>query len=80
MTLRSFACGVFTTVSASFLLPLAYCRKVMEVLFSVKIFDVEFPPDLYVLRSTESKKVVFGQCVRVYVCVSACLSVLYLQS
>ena len=42
------------------LLPLPYYRKVMEVLFSVKIFDVEFSPDLNVLRSPESKKVVFG--------------------
>ena len=51
------------------LLPLPYYRKVMEVLFSVKIFDVEFSPDLNVLRSPESKKVVFGNwSVRMYVC------------
>ena len=43
-----------------FLLPLPYYRTVMEVLFSAKIFDVEFSPDLYVLRSPESKNVVFG--------------------
>ena len=56
-----------------FLLPLPYYRKVMEVLFSVKIFDVEFSPDLYVLRSPESKKVVFGNwSVRMYVCVCVC--------
>ena len=39
-----------------FLLPLPYYRKVMEVLFSVKIFDVEFTPDLYVVRFPESQK------------------------
>ena len=31
----------------------------MQVLFSVKTFDVEFLPDLYVLRPPEAKKVVF---------------------
>ena len=36
-----------------------YC-KLMKVLFSIKIFNVEFSPELYVLRSTESKKVFFG--------------------
>ena len=57
----------------SFLLPLPYYRKAMEVLFSVKIFDVEFSPDLCVLRSTESKKVVFRNwSVRMYVCVCVC--------
>ena len=56
-----------------FLLPLPYYRKVMEVLFSVKIFDVEFSPDIHVLRSPESKKVVFGNwSVRMYVCVCVC--------
>ena len=30
----------------AFLLPLPYYRKVIEVLFSVKIFTVEFSPDL----------------------------------
>ena len=60
--------------SMAFLLPLPYYRKVMEVLFSVKIFDVEFSPDLYVLRSPESKKVVSGNwSVRMYVCVCVCL-------
>ena len=48
----------------------------MQVLFSVKTFDVEFLPDLYVLRPPESKKVFFGNwsvrmnvcgCVRTYV-------------
>ena len=60
-------------------------RQVMEVLFSVKIFDVEFSHDLYVLRSPESKKVVFGNwSVRMYVCVCVTLkwifSALYLQN
>ena len=56
-----------------FLLPLPYYHKVMEVLCSVKIFDVEFSPDLYVLRSPESKNVVFGNwSVRMYVCVCDC--------
>ena len=42
----------------------------MEVLFSVKILDVDFLPDLYVLRSPETKKVVFENwSVRMYVCV-----------
>ena len=51
-----------------------YYRKVMEVLFSVKIFDVEFSPDLYVFRSPESKKVVFGiWSVRMYVCMYVCV-------
>ena len=58
-----------------FLLPLSYYRKVMEVLFSVKIFDAEFSADLYTLRCSESKKVVFGNWsarvyVRAYVCVT----------
>ena len=44
----------------------------MEALFPVKIFDVEFSPDLYVLRSPESKKVVFGNwsaCMYACVCI-----------
>ena len=54
----------------TFLLPLPYYREVMEVLFSVKIFDIEYKPDLYVLRSPQSKKVVFGNLsVRLYACV-----------
>ena len=53
-----------------------YGSMVMEVLFSVKIFDVEFSPVLYVLRSPESKKVVFGNwSVRMYVCVCVCVCV-----
>ena len=44
----------------------------MEALFSVKIFDVEFSLDLYVLRSPETKKVVLGNwSVRMRVCVTA---------
>ena len=62
--------------SFSFLFPLPYYRKVMEVLFSVKIFDVEFLPDLYVLKSPESKKVVFrNSSVRMYVRVRVCVCV-----
>ena len=43
----------------------------MKALFTVKIFDVEFSPNLYVLRSPESekkkKKTVFGSwSVRMY--------------
>ena len=53
----------------------------MEVLF--KISDVEFSPDLYVLRSPESKKVVFRNWsvrmyVRIYVCVCVWLQGEYL--
>ena len=33
----------------------------MDVLFSVKIFDDEFSPNLNILTSPESKKVVFGK-------------------
>ena len=55
-----------------FLLPLPDYRSVMEVLFSVKIFAVEFSPDLCVLRSHESKKVVFGNwSVRMGICMPA---------
>ena len=65
--------GSLFSESVYFLLPLPYYRKVMEVLFSVKIFDGEFSPDLYVLRSPESKKVVFENwSVRMYVCVCVC--------
>ena len=32
----------------------------MEQLFSVKVFDVEFSPDVYILKYPESKKEVFG--------------------
>ena len=39
----------------------------MEDLLSVKLFDVDFSPDLYVLRSPESKKVVFWKLVFAYV-------------
>ena len=39
----------------------------MEVLFSVKIFDVEFSSDLYALRSPESKKIDFWKLVCAYV-------------
>ena len=52
-----------------FLLPLSYYCKVMEALFPIKIFDVEFLPNLYVLKSSKSKKVVFGNLsVHMYVC------------
>ena len=44
----------------SFLLKLPDYSQVMEVLLSVKTFDVEFSSDLYVMRSPESKKVDFG--------------------
>ena len=44
-------------------------RKVMAIKFSVKIFDIEFSADLYILRSPESKKVVLGNwSIRMYVC------------
>ena len=63
----------------AFLLPIPYYSKVMEVLFSVKIFDVEFSPDLYILKSPQFKKVVFGNwsvrmcaCVCVRMCVHVC--------
>ena len=56
----------------------------MEVLLSNKICDAEFSPDLYVLRSTESKNVVFGNwSVRMYVCMYVCVYVcvcVWLQS
>ena len=45
-----------------YLLVLPDYRQVLlwwSVLFSVEIFDIEFLPDLYVLRSPESKNVVF---------------------
>ena len=59
----------------------------MEVLLSVKIFDVDFLSDLYVLRSPESKKSDFWKlvlrisigigiayvCMRVCVCVYVCV-------
>ena len=66
-------------IKDSFLLPLPYYRKLMEVLFSVKIFDVEFSPDLYVLRSAESKKVVFRNwSEHMYMCVCVWLQGEYL--
>ena len=40
------------------LLPLPDYCKVMEALFSVKIFSIEFSPDLHVLSSPEFKKVI----------------------
>ena len=56
-----------------FLLPLPDYRYAMDVLFSVKIFDIEFSPDLHVLRSPESKKVVFvNWSGRMCVCVCVC--------
>ena len=56
-------------------------RLVMEVLFSVKIFDNEFSLDLYALKSSESKKVVLENwSVRVYVTVREIFSALYLQN
>ena len=45
---------------SSFLLPLSYYRKVIEVMLSIKNFDAEFSSDLYDLRSPEFKKVIFG--------------------
>ena len=47
----------------------------MEILFLIKIFDVEFSSELYVIPP-ESKNVVFGKwsermCVCVRVCVTA---------
>ena len=57
-----------------FLLLLPDYHQVMEALFSVKIFNAEFLPDLYILRSTQYKKGVFGnQSVRMYVC--ACVTI-----
>ena len=41
----------------------------LVVSFSVKIFDIEFSPDLYVLKSLEPQKVVFENwSKRMYVC------------
>ena len=54
-----------------FLLPLPDYRYAMDVLFSVKIFDIEFSPDLHVLRSPESKKVV----LEIGLCVCICVHV-----
>ena len=54
----------------AFLLTLPYYRKLKEVLLSVTIFDVEFLPDLYILRSPESKKMLSGNgSQRMYLCV-----------
>ena len=45
-------------------------------MFSVKIFKSEFSPDLYVLRSHESKSVVFGNRSRLTsICLCVCVSV-----
>ena len=62
-------------------------QYVIEVLLSVKICDIEFSPDLYVLGSFESKKVVFENysvsvCVCVWdvcVCVGGEYSALYIS-
>ena len=41
-----------------------------ESIVFVKFFYVEFSPDLYVLKSSESEKVFFGNwSVRIYVCI-----------
>ena len=62
-----FSCLFFNLTN--FLFPLPDYHQAMEVLFSVKIFDVVFSPDLYVLRSSEFKKVVFvNWSVRMCVC------------
>ena len=55
-----------------FLLSLPTTVRETEILFEIKIFDVEFLPDLYVLRSPGSKKVVYGNWP---VCICACDSV-----
>ena len=49
-------------------LPLPNYRSVMEVLHSIKIFDAKFLPHFYVLKSCESKKVVF-ECWSLHMCV-----------
>ena len=49
----------------------------MEVLFSVKIFDVEFSPALYVLGPVSPKKS-FWKSVCAYVCVCVWLQGEYL--
>ena len=69
--IMEFTLKIFTIIIVVFiLLPLHVGSKLMEVLFSVRIFDVEFSSDLYVLRSPNSKKVAFGNwSVRMYVCV-----------
>ena len=41
-----------------FLVPVTDYYYVMEILYSAKIFDIEFLPDLYVFGSSEPKKVV----------------------
>ena len=64
-----------------FLLLLPDYHQVMEVQFSVKIFDVRFSSDLYILKSPEYKKVVFGNwSVRMCVCMSVCGCKMNIQS
>ena len=49
----------------------------MDLSFLVKIFDAEFSLNLYVLRSLESEKVVFGNwSVRMWVCASDCVRII----
>ena len=51
----------------------------MEVLFSVKILDIEFSPDLYFLRSPKCKKEVSGNwSLRMYVWLQGEYLVLYI--
>ena len=60
--------------------------NVMEVLFPVKIFDVECSTDLYVLKSSESKKVDLEIGLNLCVCMCMCVIVkwvfraIYLQN
>ena len=67
-----------------FLLSLSYNRKVMEVLFSVKLFDVEFLHDLYVLTSFQVEKCGLKNLsghiyVRMHMTLWGIFSALYLQ-
>ena len=43
----------------------------MEISFSIRIFNVEFLPDLYVLRFPELKKLVLE--IDLFVCIRVCV-------
>ena len=69
------------TATYVFLLPLPDCRNVMEALISTEIFDIEFSPELHVLKFVESKKVFFKNLsVRIYVTLWGIFNVLCLQN
>ena len=81
---RNVCSVIFVSIGLTvFLLPSPNYHYGIEILFSVKISYIDFSPDLYTLRSPESKK---DGVLKIGICVCICLTergvfrALYLQN